>query len=185
MSCSSALVSWGGVSVLIVVAVGCRFVQRSGFNVIHFTPVQELGISGSNYCILDQTLLSKKLFTASTEEGRVKQLTDVIRRAEKKFGILSVTDIVLNHTAPNSPFLLEHPEAGYSLENSPHLIPALVLDDALLDFSGLYCLVSSLLNSPYNSQFGGWQVFAHSKPIEKQCRFGQASCCGGGDRERA
>jgi len=46
-----------------------------------------------------------------------------------------MTDVVLNHTANNTPWLVEHPEAGYNLENSPHLRPAFDVDEALLTFS--------------------------------------------------
>ena len=56
-------------------------------------------------------------------------------RMEKEFGLLALTDIVWNHTAENSDWLQDHPEAGYNLHNSPHLIAAYQLDTALLDFS--------------------------------------------------
>jgi len=48
---------------------------------------------------------------------------------------LSIVDIVLNHTAIDSKWVLEHPEATYNTDNCPHLWSAWVLDKALMDFS--------------------------------------------------
>ncbi|KAK8049453.1 glycogen debranching enzyme [Apiospora phragmitis] len=45
-----------------------------------------------------------------------------------------LTDIVLNHTAHNSQWLMEHPEAGYNLTTAPWLESAYLLDTKLLEF---------------------------------------------------
>lgn len=103
---------------------------------IHFTPVQELGTSQSSYSIYDQLKLNSKLFSGGhDEEYKWKQLQHFVQTLEKKYNMLSITDLVWNHTADNSPWLTEHPEAGYNLDNSPHLKAAFDFDEAIMQFS--------------------------------------------------
>nr|AOE43282.1 glycogen debranching enzyme/amylo-alpha-1,6-glucosidase [Rostrostelium ellipticum] len=113
--------------------------SAAGYNMIHFTPVQQVGASGSAYSIFDQLSLSTSLFAKdaapSGEQARMQALGAAIKDAEQRHGILSMVDLVWNHTAHNSAWLIEHPEAGYNPENSPHLKPAIVLDTALAQHS--------------------------------------------------
>jgi glycogen debranching enzyme len=44
-------------------------------------------------------------------------------------------DIVLNHTAQNSEWILEHPSATYNTNTCPHLYSAWLLDEAISKFS--------------------------------------------------
>jgi len=43
------------------------------------------------------------------------KVEQIIKLAREEYGLLSMTDIVLNHTANDSPWLHQHPEAGSSL----------------------------------------------------------------------
>jgi glycosidase len=52
--------------------------------------------------------------------------------------MLSIVDIVLNHTANDSKWIVEHPEATYNTDDCPHLWSAWVFDKALQDFSLQY-----------------------------------------------
>lgn len=57
----------------------------------------------------------------------LKQNLDELR--EK--GIVSLVDIVLNHTANNSSWIVDHPDATYNTDDCPHLWSAWVLDKAM------------------------------------------------------
>jgi glycogen debranching enzyme len=110
-----------------------------GYNMVHYTPLQQRGQSLSPYSIADQLAYDHALFgqqwKGSKEDGTVAVL-HTLQMAKEEFGLMSLTDVVLNHTADNTVWLEEHPEAGYSPFNTPHLMPALEIDDAMIEFSG-------------------------------------------------
>ncbi|XP_012280901.1 glycogen debranching enzyme [Orussus abietinus] len=108
--------------------------RNSGYNMIHFTPLQQLGDSNSSYSLKDQL----KLNPIFNEEGASTTFEDVenlLKKIRKEWNILSICDIVLNHTANESPFLVSHPECTYNCVNSPHLRPAYLLDATLFELT--------------------------------------------------
>lgn len=104
-------------------------ILNKGYNMIHFTPLQHRGESNSPYSIYDQLSFDPDLFDNADQVG------DLVKRMKTKYGLLSLTDIVWNHTAHNSQWLRDHPDVGYSHKTAPHLTAAIELDAALLDFS--------------------------------------------------
>lgn len=109
---------------------------NKGYNMIHFTPLNHRGDSNSPYSIYNQLAFAPDLFEPGTTiEDQHVQMSEMTTKMEKEYGLLSLTDVVWNHTAENSDWLQDHPEAAYNLHNSPHLIAAYQLDTALLDFS--------------------------------------------------
>jgi glycogen debranching enzyme len=104
-------------------------VKRKGYNMVHFTPLQQRGESNSPYSIYDQLQFDSSLFKDEQD------VTQFVSQLHTKHGLLSITDVVLNHTANNSDWLREHPEAGYNRITAPHLASAIELDGMLLKFS--------------------------------------------------
>lgn len=113
-----------------------RVAHEAGYNMLHFTPVQQLGGSGSSYSIADQLRVDPRYADPAT--GRDPTLADVeavVATMRSDWGMLSICDVVLNHTANETPWLAEHPEATYNCLDCPHLRPAALLDALLARLS--------------------------------------------------
>ncbi|ROV89393.1 hypothetical protein VSDG_08690 [Cytospora chrysosperma] len=103
-------------------------ISDRGYNMVHFTPLQVRGESNSPYSLYDQLAFDPACFPAGEKD--VKKL---VHSLEQKHSLLSLTDIVLNHTANNTAWLLEHPDAAYNLTTAPWLESAYLLDTKLLE----------------------------------------------------
>ncbi|CAO1618688.1 unnamed protein product [Sympodiomycopsis kandeliae] len=117
-----------------------KVASEAGYNMIHYAPLQVRGTSNSPYSVADQLDYSHDMFDSKagkskTPDERSATMKTWLQKFRKEYGLLSLMDVVLNHTANTSEWLNEHPEAGYTPENSPHLTPAEELDRALLEFS--------------------------------------------------
>lgn len=67
-------------------------------------------------------------------EQRIVELKKTLDGFRKQ-GLVSFIDIVLNHTAHNSEWIKDHPDAAYNTDDCPHLWSAWELDYALQQFS--------------------------------------------------
>lgn len=104
---------------------------QTGYNMIHFTPIQKLGGSNSSYSISDQLGLNP-IFSTADHKVSFDKIEKLVTKMKEEWKVLSVCDIVLNHSANESTWLRQHPECTYNLSNSPHLRPAYLLDALLV-----------------------------------------------------
>lgn len=114
-------------------------IGQLNYNAVHYTPIQVYGSSYSHYSLADQTNIDDFYFgeraSELSREERISALKQTIDYVREKYGLLGIVDIVLNHTASNSEWLLDHPESAYNTDDCPCLNSAYVLDKALSDFS--------------------------------------------------
>lgn len=106
-----------------------RGISQRGYNMVHFTPLMVRGVSNSPYSIYDQLAFDSAIFPNGE-----KDIAQMVAKMQSEYNLLSMTDVVWNHTANNSKWLESHPEAGYNVDTAPWLRPALALDTALLNF---------------------------------------------------
>ena len=93
-----------------------------GYTMLHWTPLQERGSSNSPYSIKNQRAYDASVFDAPIDTESVSsRVEEVLRIAKEEYGLLNLTDLVLNHTASDS-WLNDHPEAGNSIIESMVMI---------------------------------------------------------------
>ncbi|CAA9999855.1 unnamed protein product [Nesidiocoris tenuis] len=102
---------------------------------IHFTPIQALGGSKSAYSLQDQLRLNPSFSEDGKSSPNLEDLREIITYIHDEWKMLSICDVVLNHTANESEWLIENPQCAYNLLNSQHLRPAYILDRLLFKFS--------------------------------------------------
>ncbi|KAJ3159368.1 hypothetical protein HDU86_001686 [Geranomyces michiganensis] len=159
--------------------------SKVGYNMVHLAPLNTRGSSNSPYSIFDQLSLSDDLFDGQLSEQEKEMFLDKsLKQIRVDSGVLTATDIVWNHTACNSTWLRQHPEAGYNLQTAPHLRPAFEVEEALLAFSekwtatieteeqlqqALIAVKTSVLPSVKLWEFYVVDIVAHLQDIRPLC----------------
>lgn len=68
-----------------------------GYNMIHFTPLQTLGLSRSCYSLADQLELNPD-FSRPNKRYSWNDVGQLVDKLKKEWNILCITDVVYNHT---------------------------------------------------------------------------------------
>jgi len=103
-------------------------IREMGFNWLFVNPFHEPGGSGSLYAVKDYYRLHPLLRGAS-EEAAETLLQDFVEAAQQA-GLAVMMDLVINHTAKDSPLVADHPQWYLHDENGEVLSPRAVdLDD--------------------------------------------------------
>lgn len=105
-----------------------RVAKESGYNMIHFTPIQELGGSKSAYSLRNQLRVNPHFAAGKGAKVIFDDVDKIVKKCRQEWGVASICDIVLNHTANESDWLIAHPDATYSCATCPYLRPAFLLD---------------------------------------------------------
>jgi len=79
-----------------------------GFNTIFLNPVFQSGFSGSLYSIKDHLKIDQRFLKGRGPKQNTDPLKKFIQAAHKK-GLKVLVDLVINHTAIDSPLLKKHP----------------------------------------------------------------------------
>ena len=112
-----------------------RVAKESGYNMLHFTPLHALGASNSAYSLMSQDMLNPVFSPAGGETFTFDHVAHLVEEMKTEWEVMSLTDLVFNHTANESAWIQEHPECVYNVINSPHLKPAYLLDRILWHFT--------------------------------------------------
>lgn len=83
-------------------------IAAMGFNWVFLNPIHTVGLSGSLYAVKDYLGINP-LFHPESGEDPEAALRHFIKEAKKR-GLKVMLDLVINHTAIDSPLVAEHPE---------------------------------------------------------------------------
>lgn len=83
--------------------------RKMGFNWVFINPFHLPGFSGSLYSVKDYYDVHPLLLAEGSGIPPLKQLRRMVAEA-RKMGLHLIMDLVINHTAVDSPLLIEHPQ---------------------------------------------------------------------------
>lgn len=86
-----------------------RIFYLTGYNMIHFTPTQTLGLSRSCYSLADQLELNPE-FSRADKTFNWNDVARLVEKLKNEWNVLCITDVVYNHTGNKLVKFLPHVE---------------------------------------------------------------------------
>lgn len=68
-----------------------------GYNMIHLTPIQKLGLSRSCYSLADQLEVNPD-FSTPNKKCSWNEIGKLVEKMKNEWNMLCITDVVYNHT---------------------------------------------------------------------------------------
>lgn len=110
-----------------------EYLIQKGFRGFHFSPIQQLGKSGSLYSIKNPLVLNSSIFGNATSS--FDKLNHIFHNLKLKHNVFFIIDIIWNHCSFDAEWILEEPSSYTSVRNTPCLNAAFTLNNSLMDLS--------------------------------------------------
>lgn len=102
-------------------------IAAMGFNAIYVNPFHYSGFSGSLYSVSEYYKFKDEFIDHNCGQSPEAQLKTVIARTHQ-YGMKFIMDLVINHTAIDSPLTKEHP-AWYLKDNAGNILNPFVIEE--------------------------------------------------------
>lgn len=128
-----------------------------GFNWIYLNPVNYPGFSGSLYSIKEYWRLNP-VFVPPTSQSQSLDVLKPVLRAMIDLGLHPMVDLVINHTAIDSPLIHEHP-AWFQWDNNGHVRNPCAVDPNDPTHKTVWGDLAIVDNESSSDQVGLWKYW--------------------------
>jgi len=139
--------------------------REMGFNWLFFNPVSFPGFSGSLYSVKDYYAFHPLLCPEGEGDGAAARDFTVVLARMRALGLSPMMDLVINHTAVDSPLVVEHPD-WYRHDDGGRIVhPGAMHDDHWVSWGDLAALDNAA--SPDRDALWGWwdRLVAHHQRL--------------------
>jgi starch synthase (maltosyl-transferring) len=133
-----------------------RRARAMGFNWLYLNPVHAPGFSGSLYAVKDYGLLHPRLVPAGGDE-RLEALAPTVR-ALRDAGLRVMMDLVINHTAKDSPLVVQHP-GWYRRDAAGEVVSPQAIDPADAEAVTVWGDLAEIDNESAEDRDGLWEFW--------------------------